>query len=260
MYSANVNGQPTTFGTSGLLYRSNKLMYDRATNSLWSQLLGEPVIGPLADSGIVLSLFPVLLTTWGEWRTEHPDTTVLALKTGQVSMNPASEAGIGTPRRYLPEDHAAAPYHSYFRSPDTAYPVWLRSDALEAKAMVLTLSIGDAHKAYPVETLQRQRVVNDELAGSRIVVISSAGSQAARVYKRMGHEFSLPADDPISSGGVPDRLVDSEGRSWLVTEEHLVSESDPSEQLTRLTSHVAFWFGWFAFHPDTDVYLGDGGR
>ena len=48
MYSARIDGEPTTFGTSGLLYRSNKLMYDRTTNSIWNQFTGEPVIGPLA--------------------------------------------------------------------------------------------------------------------------------------------------------------------------------------------------------------------
>ena len=259
MYSANVNGRPTTFGTSGLLYRSNKLMYDRATNTLWSQLLGEPVIGPLADSGIELSLYPVLLTTWGEWRTEHPDTTVLASRTGQVSMSPAGEAGIGSPRRYLPEDHAAAPYHSYFRSPDTAYPVWPRSNALEAKAVVLAVSIGDAHKAYPVEVLRVERVVNDELAGSGIVVVSSADSQGARVYARAGREFSLPADGSRSVEGLPGRLVDSEGNPWRVTEEYLINERGPSERLARVASHMAFWFGWYAFHPDTEVYRGEVG-
>ena len=66
MYSAKIDGEPTTFGTSGLLYRSNKLMYDRKTESLWSSLLGEPVIGLLADSEIKLAFFPVVLTTWEE--------------------------------------------------------------------------------------------------------------------------------------------------------------------------------------------------
>jgi hypothetical protein len=66
VYSAKIDGEPTTFGTSGLLYRSNKLMYDRNTESLWSSLLGEPVIGPLADSEIKLAFFPVVLTTWEE--------------------------------------------------------------------------------------------------------------------------------------------------------------------------------------------------
>ena len=64
MYSARIDGETTTFGTSGLLYRSNKVMYDRATNTLWHQFTGEPIIGPLADSGIRLPFYPVLLTTW----------------------------------------------------------------------------------------------------------------------------------------------------------------------------------------------------
>ena len=60
MYSGKINGETTTFGTSGMLYRSNKVMYDRLTNSLWNQLTGEPVIGPLWDSGIKLDFFPVI--------------------------------------------------------------------------------------------------------------------------------------------------------------------------------------------------------
>ena len=63
MYSTRLRGRVTTFGSSGLLYRSNKLMFDRATYTLWSQLLCEPVIGPLAGSGIKLEFFPVNLTT-----------------------------------------------------------------------------------------------------------------------------------------------------------------------------------------------------
>ena len=82
MYSAKIDGEPTTFGTSGFLYRSNKLMYDRKTNSLWSSLVGRPVIGELAmRDDLVLDFFPVSLTTWGEWLAEHPDTTVLANST-----------------------------------------------------------------------------------------------------------------------------------------------------------------------------------
>lgn len=65
MYSGVVNGQTTTFGTSGLLYRSNKVMYDRATRSLWNQFSGEPIIGTLADSGIQQPFFPSVVSTWG---------------------------------------------------------------------------------------------------------------------------------------------------------------------------------------------------
>ena len=85
-----------------MLYRNNKLMYDRATNTLWASLLGEPVIGPLADSGIKLDLFPVELTDWREWVARHPDTTVLSADTG---VYPASQ--------YQPEGDLNSIYSAY---------------------------------------------------------------------------------------------------------------------------------------------------
>ena len=96
MYSGVVNGQTTTFGTSGLLYRSNKVMYDRATRSLWNQFSGEPIIGTLADSGIQLPFFPSVVSTWGEWQEEHPDTTVLSGRPTSIHQN-------STCRKMIPE-------------------------------------------------------------------------------------------------------------------------------------------------------------
>lgn len=81
-YGAEVGGRKRTFGTSGLLYRSNKLMFDHESLSLWSTVEGRPVIGPLAGSGLELTAYPVVTTTWREWRAAHPETTVLALETG----------------------------------------------------------------------------------------------------------------------------------------------------------------------------------
>ncbi len=73
------SGQAYTFGTSGLLYRSNKLMVDRQTLTLWNNMTGEPAVGRLARSPIRLPVLPVTITTWKEWRTRHPGTTALAL-------------------------------------------------------------------------------------------------------------------------------------------------------------------------------------
>ncbi|MEM6441952.1 MAG: DUF3179 domain-containing (seleno)protein, partial [Pseudomonadota bacterium] len=69
-------------GTSGFLYRSNKLMYDRRTESLWNQFTGEPVSGELRGSGIVLPQRPVVIAPWGEWKARNPGTKVLKLETG----------------------------------------------------------------------------------------------------------------------------------------------------------------------------------
>jgi hypothetical protein len=241
VYSGLLDGFPTTFGTSGLLYRSNKLMYDRATFSLWSQLLGEPVIGPLAGSGIKLNFFPSVLTTWSEWLGEHPDTTVLSPVTGFY-----------LPQSYTHERDPSSIYFDYRSDPDRRFAVWNRDGRLELKAEILGLSVGDVHKAYPLEALRSEGVVNDVVGGAEVVIVASEDSSSTRVYARDGREFA--ASGPSGPGGQPQVLVNADGMEWKVTEEGLVSAVGPSITLPRMSSRLAFWFGWFAFHPDTLFY------
>lgn len=70
-----INGNPTTLGVSGMLWRDALIMYDRATKSLWSQVNGTAVAG--AETGKRLQELPSELTTWGEWKRRHPNTLVL---------------------------------------------------------------------------------------------------------------------------------------------------------------------------------------
>lgn len=80
-YRAERDGKRLVFGSSGLLHRSNKLMFDEETRSLWTQLTGRPVAGERAGED-PLELLPVRVTTWGQWRTDHPTTTVITSATG----------------------------------------------------------------------------------------------------------------------------------------------------------------------------------
>ena len=243
MYSAKIDGEPTTFGTSGMLYRSNKVMYDRLTNSLWNQLTGEPVIGPLWDSGIRLDFFPVILTTWEEWLELHPDTTVLDQDTG---LYPAGF--------YAPEEDPRAIYYAYFNTPGTMFPVPDRDDRLGTKDVVLGVRLNDSYKAYSSPVLRQQRVVNDVVGGEEIVVLASAASQGARAYYRGGRSFELVPDESGSHLGLPPVIADADGGTWQVTEEYLVNTADESEKLARIPTHMSFWFGWFQFHPDTELF------
>ncbi len=240
MYSAKIDGEPTTFGTSGMLYRSNKLMYDRKTESLWSQLTGEPVVGPLVGAGLRLEFFASELTTWAQWVADHPGTTVISNETG---VYPADF--------YVPESDPAAIYYEYFNSAETMFPVPRRSGSLEAKQVVLALRVGEASKAYPVEAVQAERVINDAVGGRAVVIIGSATSEGARVYERGTQTFTL---DPAAGGRreLPRTLAGGGGRGWRVEEEALISED--GERLARIPTHMAFWHGWFTFHPDTDLY------
>ncbi|MGH9389801.1 MAG: DUF3179 domain-containing protein, partial [Vicinamibacteria bacterium] len=218
---------PFTFGSSGLLYRSNKLMYDRPTNSLWNQLTGEPVSGRLADSGIRLERLPIVVTTWGEWKREHPDT--LVLDPGKTGFD---------------RDYGKSPYEAYFDSSETMFPVWLRSDRLKTKDVVFAIIVNGRPKAYPIETLERQGLTHDEVGGELIVLVTNPRSGAVRAYETSGRRFT------DSGGG---RLVEEgTGAVWKVDEDYLVAET--GEKLPRIAGHNAFWFGWFAFFPTTEIY------
>lgn len=63
--------------TSGLLIRSNKVMYDVRTHSVFDTFLGRALTGPLGKRGLQLEQVSVITTDWGSWRTAHPNTTVL---------------------------------------------------------------------------------------------------------------------------------------------------------------------------------------
>ena len=109
-------------------------MYDRGTQTLWLQFLGEPAVGSLADTGIKLEVIPVVVTTWDEWSTAHPDTTVLDIKTG-----------IYPPELYLPEGDPGSFYYPYRQNSDTMFPVSQRSNLLPTKAQVLGAQYQRSH-------------------------------------------------------------------------------------------------------------------
>jgi len=115
------------FGTSGLLFESSKLMFDEKTKSLWSTLQGQPVIGPLANSGIQLDFANVVTTTWGEWRAQHPTTSVLSLETGHQR-----DYGEG------------AAYRGYFASDDLMFEVSRTDRRLRKKDEILAIRIPGA--------------------------------------------------------------------------------------------------------------------
>ena len=122
----------------------------------------------------------------------------------------------------------------------------------DPKEVVVGLSIADSAKAYRVADLQQARLVNDTLGGLNVVVVASPDSRAGRIYERGDTTFALPPTDEPDVP--PSVLVDGKGVAWQITETGLVNNSDSSETLPRIPSLTSFWFGWFQYHPDTEIY------
>jgi len=180
-----------TFGVSGLLYNSDVLLYDRQTGSLWSQIMSQAITGSMKN--VTLDLLPSRHTTWADWREIHPDTLVLSTDTGY--------------RR----QYDTSPYLNYERSSRLMFDVENRNRAYDNKNLVLGLSIGGQHRAYPFEELRARGAdrFSDEFAGQELTVVWSEAANSAHVLNEAGVE---------------------------------------------LPTVLAYWFAWYAFHPETEIF------
>jgi hypothetical protein len=226
LYETELDGVQYELGTSGFLYRSNKLMYDRATQSLWNTIWGRPAIGPLAQEPIQLKRRSVVTTTWGEWRRRHPTTRVLSLNTGH--------------RRDYSE---GAAYREYFATDDLMFNVPKLDRRLKNKDEVLTLVL-DEEAARPLaisaDFLAKNKVHHDRIGDVAFVVLTDR-SGANRAYRTDGLRFT--------SWDLDRQAKDEEGATWTLGENRLVASD--GRQLERLPAQRAFWFGWYAAFPNT---------
>ncbi len=216
-------------------------MYDRLTRTLWHQFSGEPIIGELVGSDIELQFFPTARTTWGDWVAEHPDTTVITREGLRYFAD-----------FYTHEDDEHSIYYDYRAQPDSMFPIPNRDGTLAPKDEILGVTFGGVSKAYPISVLRSERVVRDEIGTAPIVVVASATSSDAHVYANSDEiVFRLP--DGASRSGLPDELIDDEGTTWQINRES-IREVGGDRKLSAVPSNVSFWFGWYAFHPQTQVY------
>ena len=226
LYRTEHDGVNHALGTSGFLYRSNKLMYDQATQSLWSTMRGVPVVGPLVGKGIVLDRGSVVTTTWGEWRRRHPETKVLTLDTGHS-------------RDYS----EGAAYREYFATDDLMFQVPALDTRLMNKAEVFTVLLGahpDRPLAISADFLAANPVHHDAVEDTALVVLTDP-SGANRAYA---------SEDVTFTSYDGDRTVqDGTGVTWAM-EEHALTAED-GRLLHRLPAQRAFWFGWYAAFPHT---------
>ncbi len=224
-YDTEHKGTKYNLGTSGFLYRSNKLMYDQKTQSLWNTIEGKPVLGPLHDKDIELDVLPIVTTTWGEWKKTHPNTQVLSLDTGH--------------QRDYGEGVA---YQNYFGTDELMFPVPKANDDLFNKDEVLILRTEGYRKdplAIAIKYLKRKRFHADKVGDTNFIVLADK-TGASRAYGILEHKFKS-----YKRG----KLIDNNNQQWEVTPTKLNGPN--GEVLSILPSHNTFWFAWFNTYPNT---------
>jgi len=189
-FLATVDGRVLDFGVSGLLYNSDVLLYDRQTESLWSQIMTTAIAGPM--KGRRLTMAPVVHTTWADWRQRYPQTLVLSPDTGH--------------RR----DYGHDPYAGYAQSERVMFPLRFNNRRFHPKEPVIGVTLDGHAKAYPFSELERATTPLADTLGVRPV----------RIEYDAEHRTG--------------RALDTTGQ--------------------EIPSVIGFWFAWYAFHPETEVY------
>ena len=228
MYGRELEEQTVSFGVSGRLILNALVMYDRETESLWSQFLGKSVAGPL--EGTELEIIPSLMTNYGTWAKLHPDTLVLDTQTG-----------------YPIDDYYLSYYRGYEagilgeRNPD---------ERLRRKDLVLGVTGDVGQIAYNYLDLLEAEVVNHEFEDTPIVAAVDREGGGVAIFRRTvdGKVLEFESIDHMS-------MLDTASNStWDKASGLAVSGPLSGKRLDSYPYIISFWFAWTDFYPETDLY------
>ena len=159
-----VKGERVEFGTSGKLWNSNLVMYDRKTDSLWSQILGEAIVGEM--TGTKLEVMPSDMVRFGDWKKLHPDGQVLSRDTGAIRL------------------YGTDPYGDYYTTPGTYFPVSKKDERLQEKDFILGIIVEGKAKAYFPPSIKKAGEIIDSFAGKTIVARYEKDIDAVRLFEK----------------------------------------------------------------------------
>ncbi len=232
LWEAESNINPE-FGVSGLLYKSNLILYDRNSDSHWVQMLQRAVEGQrVGETRVSL---PVIETRWSTWVEMYPETTLLSRRTG------------------FTREYDSYPYGDYLTSNRLLFPVSPRDNRLHEKERVLGVSLNNQSRVYRIsQFMDGIDVINDVLGGEPIVVIGSRDKDLGIAFHRQVSDGTI-LEFNATALPLPAVMTDNEGNTWNV---HGVATAGPreGEQLRFTDSFIAFWFAWVAFFAGTEIH------
>ena len=244
VFDRRVDGRVLEFGVSGLLRNSDMIMYDRQTQSWWQQFTGECLAGKLA--GRKLQIVPSELVSYLDFQKAYPAGQILSMDTGY-------RRAYGT-NPYQGYDQSATPF-LYDGPIDPRLPPMER---------VLGVISGSDARAYPYALLEEKTVLNDNVGGKPIVVVSDARIQSVLDQAQISKSKRVPSPR-VFHARVGNRKLTFALQRGKMTDEQTGStwsnfgscEAGPLRGIVLSPLPAAFpsfAFAWFAFHPKSTVY------
>jgi len=210
VYARTVDQRTLTLSVSGMLWNRSLVMIDRETKSLWSHLLGRAMRGPL--KGKDLQLLSGQMTDWKTWRERHPGTTVMVLKRTSKAFN-----------------------REFYANP---------------QRFVIGLVDGVAARAWPLDQLRKQPLVNDQLDDVPLLVWFEEESSTAYLFDRRAGDRTLRFERQDG------KLIDRETASvWSAQHGRAIKGPLKNTQLEPLPGIVSFRKAWKVFHPKSTYFV-----
>jgi len=232
-YNRDLNGNITTFGVSGLLYNTNLIPYDRATNSNWSQMKLLCVNGEL--KGKIPETNNAIETSWATWKRIFPDAQVVSSSTGYS------------------RSYGNYPYGSYKSNNSLLFPVNPSNSQLPMKERVHGIIHGSKTLAFRFSSFNNGiSAMSKVVDGSSITIVGSkADNYIVSYYNKLSDGTNLSFT--VVQDKLPIVLTDNEGNSWDIFGE-AVGGARLGQRLKPTKSFIAYWFAWAAFYPDIEIF------
>lgn len=228
-WNREIKGEETTFGVSGLLYNTNLIPYDRATNSNWAQILNESVNGSLL--GEKIGLIKLVETDWKTWKALYPSTRVVGLNTG------------------FARTYGVSPYGDYSTNNSRfLFPV-PKDNRLPSKERVHAVIDGEGSKVYQFSDFTLANIFKDSFQAKDYLII---GNENFIVSFELDAGQNALDYDYIYNGTSDVVAQDSKGNQFNIFGE-TVSGPDAGTKLKPSASFMAYWFSIPAFY-ETELY------
>ncbi len=215
-------------------------MRDEETGTWWQQVSGKAIQGPMQGKRLNAVFCDEL--TFATWRQEHPEGRVLR------------------PDEKVASQYEAEDWESQYEKFRVVTPVD-PADTLKPRTLLVGIDINGTAKAYPVEALQKQQLILDEIGDSPIFVLIGEDQKSARAFERRLDGRTLEffvvneANQRQLPGGGSRQLIDAEtGSIWDFTG-RCQSGNLAGKQLTPIPVLKDYWFDWKIYHPKTSIYL-----
>jgi hypothetical protein len=234
VFRADVKGRRLHFQYDRMV-GANEVQKDLETGTSWQQATGEAIDGPL--KGTRLTLYPVVRTTWNEWRRRYPQTMVLKPLPGYADLMPSRSTRITNITRVGPEG-----------APNGALALDRR---LPARETVAGLEVDRESVAYPFSMLRNARVVNDRVGGVPIVIVHQPSSDTTTAFdaRATGKALTFRVVNAAASS-----VIDLETHSTWNAYGLCLDGPLKGTQLKQVILIPQFWFAWSQFHQGTRVY------